>query len=538
MKTAKHRKVGFIFVLCLLVIASLVGCSKDTTSKTAKTGGEESAGEPTNGGLLKVAYQSEPDTLDWSYTGASPTRDIGWHIFETLFALDKNFAIKPMVAKDYKVSKDGLTYTMNLREGVHFHDGSTVTAKDAAASIDRWRKVSSVGKITGAYMDTVKAVNDKTVEIKLKKDYKPFIASMAAPKSALIVIPAKIANEAGEQPLKPEQLIGTGPYKFEKWDKGQKIILSKFKDYSARTETDWGGLTGKKTAHFDKIEFQIVKDSQVMLNGLKTGLYDYAQNIPADLYDVVSSTPNIDPVTYINGYSTMTPDKSEAPFNDLKVRQALNYALDKQAIAEATYGNKKFYSLDGALFDPEQTELYSKEGTNGYLAYDKEKAKKLLKESSYDGRTLKIIYSNNNENYKKISQIVKQQMEEVGFKVELAPYEWATFLDKWKDPKNWDLEVVGWSTRFAPSELGMLSLGTESSGWYKSDRWQDLLDQWGKAETKEQKKDILTKMNQTVYEELPFYKIANETSLDIKSHKLQEYDNWLGQRFWNTWKSK
>lgn len=538
MKTAKHRKVGFIFVLCLLVIASLVGCSKDTTSKTAKTGGEESAGEPTNGGLLKVAYQSEPDTLDWSYTGASPTRDIGWHIFETLFALDKNFAIKPMVAKDYKVSKDGLTYTMNLREGVHFHDGSTVTAKDAAASIDRWRKVSSVGKITGAYMDTVKAVNDKTVEIKLKKDYKPFIASMAAPKSALIVIPAKIANEAGEQPLKPEQLIGTGPYKFEKWDKGQKIILSKFKDYSARTETDWGGLTGKKTAHFDKIEFQIVKDSQVMLNGLKTGLYDYAQNIPADLYDVVSSTPNIDPVTYINGYSTMTPDKSEAPFNDLKVRQALNYALDKQAIAEATYGNKKFYSLDGALFDPEQTELYSKEGTDGYLAYDKEKAKKLLKESSYDGRTLKIIYSNNNENYKKISQIVKQQMEEVGFKVELVPYEWATFLDKWKDPKNWDLEVVGWSTRFAPSELGMLSLGTESSGWYKSDRWQDLLDQWGKAETKEQKKDILTKMNQTVYEELPFYKIANETSLDIKSHKLQEYDNWLGQRFWNTWKSK
>ncbi|MDV2583578.1 ABC transporter substrate-binding protein, partial [Alkalibacillus haloalkaliphilus] len=90
---------------------------------------------------------------------------------------------------------------------------------------------------------------------------------------------------------------------------------------------------GKKTAHFDKIEFQIVKDSQVMLNGLKTGLYDYAQNIPADLYDVVSSTPNIDPVTYINGYSTMTPDKSEASFNDLKVRQALNYALDKQAIA-------------------------------------------------------------------------------------------------------------------------------------------------------------------------------------------------------------
>src|SRR5699024_12369805 len=81
----------------------------------------------------------------------------------------------------------------------------------------------------------------------------------------------------------------------------------------------------------------------------KTDLYDYAQGIPADLYEVVESDANLDPVTYINGYSSIIPDKSEAPFDEIEVRQALNYALDKETIAKATYGNEEFYNLDGAL---------------------------------------------------------------------------------------------------------------------------------------------------------------------------------------------
>src|SRR5699024_2277075 len=139
---------------------------------------------------------------------------------------------------------------------------------------------------------------------------------------------------------------------------------------SSRSEKDWGGLTGEKIAHFDKISFQIVKDPQVMLNGLKTDLYDYIEGIPTDLYEIVKSTPNVDPLTYINGYSTITPDKSQPPFDDLYVRKALHHALDKQAIAKAVYGNELFYEFDGALFSPEQEALYSEQGTKDYLAYD------------------------------------------------------------------------------------------------------------------------------------------------------------------------
>ncbi|MDC3424089.1 ABC transporter substrate-binding protein [Aquibacillus sp. 3ASR75-11] len=537
MELNKIYKLAISFISILLLI-TLIGCSNSDTSGTenGKSDTEQTIEDPQAGGTLNVAFAAEPDTIDWMYTGASSTRDIGWHIFETLFALDKNYETKPMIAEGYEVNDDRTVYTISIREGVKFHDGSTVTAEDVAASIDRWRKVSSVGKIASQYIESVKAT-ELTIEIELNEVYNSLLVDMSAPKSALMIIPAEIAESAGEQPLKPDQLIGTGPFKFEKWDRGNEIVLTKFEDYSARTEEDWGGLTGKKVAYFDQINFKIVKDPQVVVNGLKTNLYDYGQSIPPDLYTVVESTPTIDPVTYINGYSIITPDKSEAPFDDLKVRQALNYALDKKTIAQAAYGNEKFYSFDGALFVPEQTKLYSEKGTDMYLAYNTNKAKDLLEQSDYNGKPIKIMYANNYDDYKNISEVVKQQLEAVGFKVELVPYEWATYLEKWADPANWDLVVIGWSTRFSPNELGMLSLDTSSSGWYQSERWENLIAQYSNVTTDAERKEILGEMNQTVYDELPFVKIANESTLDIKSTKVKDYDSWIGQRFWNTWKS-
>ncbi|MEW9674597.1 ABC transporter substrate-binding protein [Lentibacillus sp. L22] len=532
MKVYKSLQIILRLIISLVIIG-LIGCSKDSNSQNAD---KETDGTPVKGGELNVAIGSEPDSLDWMYISATATRDIAWNMFETLFALDQDFGAKPMIAKDYKLSDDEKTYTIQLRKGVKFHNGATVTADDVVASIERWEKVSSVGKITGKYIKRVKAIDAYTVEIKLKEIYHAFVSDMTAPKSALIVIPEEIANEADDKPLKQNQLIGTGPYQFEKWDKGNEIVLTRFDDYTAREETDWNGLTGEKVAYLDKLNFQIVKDPQVMVNGLKTGIYDYVESIPADLFDVIDANAELDPVTYMNGYNIISMDKTEAPFDDIKARQALQYALDKKSIAQAAYGNEQFYSFDGALFDPEQGELYSDKGIDNYLAYDKQKAKELLNESNYNGKTLTILYSNDTAEYEKIAQIAKQQMEEIGFKVKLEPYEWATYLEKWMDPSNWDLVVIGWSTRFSPSELGMLELNAARSGWYTSERWEELINQWGTAKSTEEKQEILGEMNQTIYDELPFIKISNVKRFDAKSNKVRHLENWVGPRFWNTWK--
>lgn len=233
-----------LFTILILSLA-LTACGSDSSSdKTKKENAE--AVEKQSGGILDVAYNSEPDTLDLMSNASSPTRDIAWHIFETLVALDKNFAVKPMIAEDYSVSDDQKDYIFSIRKNVNFHDGTTVSAEDVVASIERWRLVSSVGKTASQYIEKVKALDDLTVEITLNQVYNGFLDDLAAPKTGLVIIPKEIAEEAGEKPLIPEQLIGTGPYKFEKWDRGSEIVLTKFDDYSKREETDWGGLTGKK----------------------------------------------------------------------------------------------------------------------------------------------------------------------------------------------------------------------------------------------------------------------------------------------------
>src|SRR5699024_12623512 len=142
--------------------------------------------------------------------------------------------------------------------------------EDATSSIDRWRKISYVDRINDEYIDSNEEEDELTVTIKLNEVYSSLLADLAAPKSSMTVMTAAIAEEADEKPLEQDQFIGTGPYKFKEWDRGEEMVLERFDDYAARDEEDWGGDAGKEEAYFDELHFQIVKDSQVMLNGLKT----------------------------------------------------------------------------------------------------------------------------------------------------------------------------------------------------------------------------------------------------------------------------
>ncbi|MCA0972193.1 ABC transporter substrate-binding protein [Halobacillus litoralis] len=529
------KKLLFLLVSAVALFG-LIGCSNSEGSANTESSGNDS-GEPVEGGELNVAISADPNTLDWMYTGESAARKIGWHIFEGLFALNQDYEAKPLLAESYEVSEDGQTYTINIREGVTFHNGDPVTAEDAVASLNRWLKVSSVGEITNEHVESVEAVDEHQLKIELNKAYTSLLSDLAAPKSSAVVIPKSIAEAAGEQPLTRDQLIGTGPFQFDSWKRGDEIVITKYEDYASK-EGETSGLTGAKTAYLDAVHFKVVKDPQVILNGLKTDLYDYGEGIPLDLYEVIETTPGIEAETSNNGYSILTTDKSEGPFEDIKVRQALNAALDKETIAKATYGNEDFYGLDGALFTPNQTAFYSGENIEDFSNYDPEKAKQLLEESGYNGETIRIIFANDYSDYKKIAEITEQQLEEVGFDVELESYEWATYLEKWGEPSNWDMVVISWSPFFSPNQAGMVGQDSNSSGWYNSEKWQSLISQWATAETEEEKQQILADLNGTLYEELPFEKIANVSNLDARSEDLKNYTSWYGPRFWNTWKAE
>ncbi|WP_164553243.1 ABC transporter substrate-binding protein [Brevibacillus marinus] len=523
-------------VVWVSLVFALVGCSGQP-----QTQGDQQQAQPQQtaaddqqlkqGGVIKVAVNDDPPTLDQMSTGSSSAVNIAYHIFEQLFALDQDLTVKPMLAKGVDVSEDKKTYTIQLREGVKFHDGTAMNADDVIASIKRWGSLSRFGKQVSEKVQQVSKVDDYTIQIQLKEEYAPLLNVMAGPQEALIIVPAEIAQAAGEKPLETNQLIGTGPYKFDRWEHGQYVSIKRFDDYAARDE-DWGGLTGKKVAYADEIRFIVIKDAQVRVNGLRTGEYDYAVRIPKDLYEQIKTFPEVKPiVTKPDSWLMLMPDKSEPPFDDVRLRKAINHALDREKIGLATYGPPEFFQVDGSIFFPEQKDLYTTEGTEPYHEYDPEKAKQLMKEAGYDGQTIRMIATSSYEDHYNSAQAAAEMLKGVGFNVDLQFFEWATFVQKIKEPGNYDIWVSG----FPPVYDLTLVLWVDPNypGWWKSERMQSLLDQWTKTIDPAEQKRLLVEVNKTVYEEFPLIKMVNEIGLEAASAKLQGYEDWLSMRFWN-----
>jgi peptide/nickel transport system substrate-binding protein len=173
------------------------------------------AAEPVRGGVIRVATNAEPGTLDWQSSTATATRLVAWHIFEGLFALDQNYAVKPLLAQDYTVSPDGLRYTIRLRTGIKFHNGQPMRAEDVIASLERWGKLSTGGRETFKFIKQIRKVDDVTIEITLTGIFTPLITNLGDPKQAAVIMPKGVAESSG---LKPAvELIGTGPYIFKRW---------------------------------------------------------------------------------------------------------------------------------------------------------------------------------------------------------------------------------------------------------------------------------------------------------------------------------
>lgn len=530
-------------VLVMIMMAGCSGSSNQQASNQPNQSGtvENSAtptqpaaepqGEPKKGGTIRVAIDADPPTLDWMSSPSSATTTVAYHIFEQLFTLDQNLTIKPMLAKDYKVSEDQKTYTIQLREGVTFHNGATMKAADAVASINRWGALSGVGRTMFKKVQEVRANGDYTVEIVMKEAYAPVLANMADPTQSLAVIPADIAKQADKAPLEDTQLIGTGPYQFDSWKRGQQIMLKRFDNYASREE-DWGGLTGKKVAYADQLQFNIVKDTQVRFSGLQTDQFDYVVRMPKDLFEMIKSSPNTRPIlTKPDSWITVVPDKSQPPFNDVRLRQAINYALDMDKIGQGVYGPKDFYEVDGAVFFPDQKDLYTKEGTEGYNAYNSDKAKELMKQAGYDGKPIKLIATNSFDDHNNAAQVLMHQLKEVGFNVDLQYLEWATFLNAVNDPANFDLFVTGFPPTY--DMTGLLWINPTFPGLYTSPKMDALVEKWTKTLDQGEKTKLLGELNKLMYEELPVIKFVNEVGLEASNDKLTGYQGWLSYRFWN-----
>lgn len=518
----KLKKLAILMFSALLVLSacsnSSENSSEDSTTEVTKDYSE-----------LQVAYNAQPPTLDPLMTTAVATRDVARNIFESLVTLDADSKVVPMLAESFEESEDGKVITFKLREGVKFHNGDVMTAEDVVASMEHWRTTTSLGKSN--FADAVfEKVDDSTVQLVMPE--KLFIALhiLADPSQIALITTEEAIQSATAEGL--TEFIGTGPYKFIEWKNDQYIHLQKFDDYVA-VDTPASGLAGKKDAKYENVYFQFVTDASTRLAGIQTGEYDVANAIPFDNVEQLNALDNITTSVDHNGFNAIVFNKRSGIFSNKTARQAVNAALDEEAILTAAFSNSQFYELEHGLMIKEQTDWYSDAGSDQYNQKNPEKAKELLKEIGYNGEEVVILSTRDYEDHYNAAVVVQQQLESIGMKTKLDIYDWPTVLQRRTDETAYDIFITGFPTEPIPNKYVFLDSKGEWAGWTNSPEIDALLNKIAKASSQEEATKYYSDLMVEFYDYLPIIKFGNKTTVTAYDSSIEGYDFLQGIILWN-----
>ena len=471
-------------------------CALSTTSVAAQPA-------PRQGGVLKAAMIGEPPTLDTHTTTATIAYQIAWHVMETLYTLDRQYLPVPHLAESHLVSDGGRRYTITLRKGVKFHNGKELTAADAAASILRWGRLHTTGKTMFKTIEAVEAKDPLTLVIHLKEPSGSLLYALASP--YLAIHQKSVVDAAGDQPVK--EFIGTGPFRFVEHRPDRHIRLARFKDYTARPEPA-DGLSGKRTAWVDEIRFLSVADVAVRLAGIESGEYHFAQTVKPDQYDRLKANAKIDiGIVKPSGWITASPNHKQGVMANKKVRQAMQAVLDMDAIMTAALGHKAFFRIDGALYFPEQGIFHTQAGVTGFNLKDKDRARALLKEAGYTGQPVRWMTTKEYDYMYNSAVVAKQQMEEVGFKVDLQVLDWATVVQRRNKPELWDVFTTG--ITFSPDPALSANLACDWPGWWCHEEKDRLVAELVRESDPKKRRALIERIQAAFYEDVGRIKMGD-----------------------------
>jgi len=395
---------------------------------------------------LVIGVVLEPPHLDPTASAAGAIDEILYaNVFEGLTRIGPNGEVLPGLAESWDISEDGKVYTFKLREGVTFHDGTGFDAEDVKFSLERALAEDSINaqKVLFAAIETVEAVDPQTVKVTLKQPQGSFLYNMGWG-DAVIVAP-----ESAE--TNKEKPIGTGPFRFERWAKGASVTLAKNPDY-------WG-----EAVALDKAEFRFVPDAAAAIPALLSGDIQAFPNLGGgDALPQIEGDARFKVVIgATEGETILGMNNAKAPFDNLKVRQAISHALDREEIIlGATDG---LGVPIGSHFSP-ANEAY--EDLTGTYPHDVEKAKALLAEAGFaDGfsATIKLPPPP----YARIGgEIIASQLREVGINLEIIPMEWAQWLEQVFTNKDFDLTVI---SHTEPNDIDIYARDDYYFGYHNPD---------------------------------------------------------------------
>jgi len=480
------------FVLSLVLIAALAatvlaGCAPASTATAQPTAAPgtgaltaaPSPAAPQRGGTLVVAVAADPDGLDPHKTVAAATFQITRNIYDTLVQTDEKGRLVPDLALAWAPSADGLTWTFTLREGVRFHNGRLMTADDVVYSFQRLLspETASPRAKDFAVIQSVSAPDAKTVVFTLKKPSAAFLSNLAYGWAA--IVPKEAAATLRDHP------VGTGPFQLVEWVKDSHVTLARFDGYFS-----------PGVPYLDKATFQVITDPAARMAALRAGEVDVIPELPAQDVAAVHQDPNLKIIEVpFNGIQYIAINNKMPPLDNLKVRQALNYAVDKRAVIDiAQFG----IGVPIGSHMPPVTDYYV--DLTGRYPYDPAKAKQLLAEAGYpNGFETTMILPQPYDFHIRNGQVVADQLGKVGIKVKLETMEWGTWLQQVYNGRQFALTAIGATGRLDPDPFlsPYISASAENMRNYSNQAFDQLAAQ-GAVEADPAKRHAIYAQMQTL----------------------------------------
>jgi peptide/nickel transport system substrate-binding protein len=478
--------------------------------------------------VIVVGQIAEPQSLDPHAVTAVNDFRILVNVYDGLVRFaDGSLEVEPSLAESWEISEDGLTYTFKLREGVTFHDGTPFNAEAVKFNFDRMLDEEHPFHDTGPFplafffsaVEEVTAVDDTTVEFKLNEPFAPFLSNLAYP-TGLLVSPAAVEASGKDYGRNP---VGTGAYKFEEWQGNQRVVVTRNEDY-------WGGAPTPEA-----IVFRPITDANTRVAEMLSGGLDIMVEVPPDSVAQFRDAPDFEVHEQAGPHVWfLILNMKEGPFAEKAVRQAANYAINKESlVTDVLQGTAE---VAAGPIPPAFAWAYNEE-VEPY-PYDPDKARELLEEAGYDGEEITFYVTEGGSGMLDpvaMGTAIQADLAAVGMNVKIETYEWNTFLGQVNPGLEGkaDMAEMAWMTN-DPDTLPFLTLRTEAfpseggfnSGYYSNPEVDALLNQARVSVESEERATLYQQLQEIVHEDAPWVFVANwvqgaVTTANIEGFSLQ-----------------
>ncbi len=494
--------------------------------------------------VLNYVPSADIKVFDPYVNTALITSQHAYMIYDVLMGFDREFRAQPQMAESVTVSADGLLYTVKLRPGLAWHDGSPVTSADVVASLDRWSKRDANGRRMRDLGLQLATVDVATVTLTMKEKWGLVLDSLARSGSyATTIMRAK--DLPGDPAVPATGHVGSGPYRFVESElvPGSRLVYARNADYRPRPEAP-SYYAGGKVVNFDKVVWQIIPDSASAINALGRGEIDMIEQPPVDLLPLLKQNKDVivRPLNPFGWQSYARPNHLHPPFNKPEARQALMALIDQKDFLGTAFNDPAFYR-NCFSFLACGAAMSTEVGMDAYRKPDIARAKALMQAAGSKGEKLVGLHASDLKWVHDMTTVLEGRMREAGWNVDAQHQDWATVSARRvrqepPDQGGWNLFVSASSPPDMSDVAGSAILNSDCNrggwfGWPCDEETQKLRNAWALEPDLGKRKAIAEQVQLRSAETMPFVPLGQFLLPFAHRANLVDIQDTLGPVFWS-----